>query len=419
MRCYRFELTCGNNFQFGLTNSFKEIGKAVSRNKGSLSLNQNCFGAGDNIAIDFNITYYESDKGEALNNILESNITLYNVNRYWFGQQAQKELQGALVKFFGATKITKTLANQGIKGKDITNTGIKIDSKTINLGTSCYITNDLELLQKPILYGNITNIYTKNENGTTELIITVGTPDINRTSSFSSFLLNNINKKALEIKSGTKWEKTVAQYIRSLYLKRGILPPVIKTVGNFELSQGNYIFENIDSIFNDVYSSNSLQAIIKNTFNSEITINTNGVITIRDLTKETSIKTETIQVISDNDLLTQPTITNYEGNKLEIIITLPLNNKFELGKEFILTSQNSLIFSQNFAGVGDTIQRIGNGKDFGKFIFGKFKVNQIWHSGMSRVSDPNAWTTKIQALLSDDAKQFQDSILSKFKKGFL
>lgn len=393
MRCYALYITSNKilsnvNLLFG--------NKAGGRN--DLVLAQNCFGNNEGIAIDFDLQTIEG------NDNTNKSITLYNVNRYWLGEEGGKKLKGKKIILYAGTKLTPTLINQNVYTSEY---------------QSSYIINDFQMLKCPIFNGYIQSSYIQVENGTTALILSVSTTAQDEEKQ------ENINLKLpadnLKIPSGAVWYPIVKSWIVKYYLKKLALPPIIKK-GKITKSTSSAEI-NIDNIREIMYSNNklSLQKILEANFECTITIQNNGVIIISDKDgNKDKAKGNKLNIVSDGELLTQPSIMKY-SDKQHIILTLPLTNRFELNSEFSLISKSATSFNQINTVLGDTITRYDISKNvIGKYFANNYKVIQTWHQGSSRNSDANAWITKLECQYQNSAIDNIKDILKKvYKKSWL
>lgn len=393
MRCYALYITSNKilsnvNLLFG--------NKAGGRN--DLILAQNCFGNNEGIAIDFDLQTI------AGNDNTNKSITLYNVNRYWLGEEGGRKLKGKKIILYAGTKLTPTLINQNVYSNEY---------------QSSYIMNDFQLLKRPLFSGYIQSTYNQVENGTTALILSV------ITTAQDEEKQERVNLKLpadnLKIPSGAVWFPIVKSWIVKYYLKKLALPPIIK---KGKITNTTSLAEiNIDNIRDIMYSNSklSLQKILENNFGCTITIQNNGVIIIsdKDGKKENDIGKK-LNIVSDGELLTQPSIMKY-SDKEHIILTLPLTNRFELNSEFSLISKSATSFSQVNSVIGDTIIRYDMSKNvIGKYFANNYKVIQTWHQGSSRNSDVNAWITKLECQYENNTIDNIKDILKKiYKKSWL
>lgn len=401
MRCYGLIITDGMTAAIGLSNL---IGKSKQKKSGNLILAQNCFGYNDNVAIDFDLQFIADEE------IPHKEITLYNINRYWYGKLGNKELKGKKIVLYAGTKLTPTLTRQNA-----------YNSKY----KSCYIYNDFQMISEPIFSGYIENVYTEVEGGTTAMTFTVGNePHENSKVSISTFI-----GSTLTIKSGMVWFPLVRAWIIKHYLKRLSLPPIVKkgTITN-TTTQSEINIDNIKSIESTKHSL-SLQSILKDNFNCDLIVSSNGTIIIQDAEGKKEKSSEAViqeklskNIIYDNELLTQPTIVDInEDNR--IMITLPLTNRFNLDKNnyFTLLTSSSTIFNRILT-VGDTVAKKSiNKNEIDKYWGGTYKVQQVWHTGSSRNSDINAWTTKVEGLAHGDniIGNVKELIKKIYKKSWL
>ena len=399
MRCFALYITDAQLSEIGISASIVK-GKKVKSN--DLILLQNCFGASDSVAIDFDL---QTIAGKTMPLF---NITLHNINRYWFSKSINQKLKGKKIVLYAGTKLTPLLTRQGVYNAKY---------------TSCYIYNDFQMLKSPLFSGYIQNAYTEHEGATTSLNLTVNTiPQENN----ENVGVDKITSDALKIPKGAVWYSYVKSFITKYYLKKLSLPPIIKKgkITN-ATSDAEVSVDNIKSIISDD-ASVSLQRIIETNFNCSITVSNTGTLIIADKEgkKEDDVNiTAELEnnIISDNDLLTQPAIANV-SDKTGIILTLPLTNRFNLEKKnyFSLLTRTAMTFQTNIINVGDTIARYDLKKEIGKYWYGSYKISQIWHVGSSRNSDVNAWVTKITAMPEGDIGQkLEELAKTLFKKNWL
>lgn len=394
MRCYALIISDGLTAGIGLTNF---LGKGKNTKSGSLILTQNCFGSNDSIAIDFDLQFV-NDKS-----IVDKHITLYNVNRYWHGKLAQDSLKDKRIILYAGVKLTPTLTRQNAYN---------------NKYKSCYIINDFQLIEQPLFDGYISNAYTEVENGTTALTLTV----LETAKASSSFSINSIISSPLKIPSGTVWFPLVKGWIVKYYLKKLAIPPIIKKGKITQTTSKSDI--NVDNIkgIKDNDSGLSLQSILNESFGCDIVITNNGTIIIQNAEgkKEEENTSFTTNIISDNELLTQPHLVDATDKR--IMITLPLTNRFNFQKNnmFTLITKSATIFNQ-IETIGDSVVRADLSiNEIGKYWEGVYKIVQIWHTGSSRNSDVNAWVTKIEATKTDNKIDNIKEILKNiYKKSWL
>lgn len=402
MRCFALYISSGLTASLALSNLLK----AGNSKNGDLILCQNCFGFNDSVNIEFDLQDVDGKQ------IPQKTITLYNVNRYWYSQLGNSKLKGKKIVLFGGTKITPTLTRQNAYNSSY---------------QSCYIINDFQMIKEPLFDGYISNSYTTVENGTTSLVLTVmNTPEKELKISVEDFTSNT-----LTIKSGMVWFPTVRAFILKYYLKKLSIPPIVKK-GNITktTSSAEVKVDNIRSLLSTT-DKLSLQSILRTNFNCEIHITSTGTIIIKDIeAKDPEDKTALIKkalgnnIISDSELLTQPVMVDINQDQ-RIMITLPLTNRFNFtnNKYFTLITKSATLFNQNITGVGDTVIRYskdGLADSLGKSLFGTYRITQIWHMGISRSSDINAWTTKLEAIPTDNLLDDIKEIIRKlFKKNYL
>lgn len=402
MRCFALYISSGLTASLALSNLLK--GKQ-SKN-GDLILCQNCFGFNDSVNIEFDLQDIDGKQ------IPEKTITLYNVNRYWYSQIGNSKLKGKKIVLFGGTKITPTLTRQNAYNSSY---------------QSCYIINDFQMIKEPLFDGYITNSYTTVENGTTALVLTV----MNTPEKETQIAVEDFTSNTLTIKSGMVWFPMVRAFILKYYLKKLSIPPIVKK-GNITktTSSAEVKVDNIRSLLSTT-DKLSLQSILRTNFNCEIHITSTGTIIIKDIeAKDKEDATALIKkalgnnIISDSELLTQPVMVDINNNQ-RIMITLPLTNRFNFtnSKYFTLITKSATLFNQNLTGIGDTVIRYSNDgleDAVGKYLFGTYRITQIWHTGISRSSDINAWTTKLEAIPTDNLIDNIKAIIRKlFKKNYL
>ncbi len=406
MRSFALIISEGMSAGIGLSTLLlnKDVDEVEVKND-SLILKQNCFGANDSIAIDFDLQF-TNDK-----QMPYKTITLYNVNRYWLGMFGNTKLKGKKITLYAGTKLTPTLTRQNV-----------YNSNT----KSCYIINDFQMLESPIFDGYIDNTYIEMENGTTSLTITVGSAVVENNNKFS---LSSVISSPLKIPSGTVWFPIVKSWIVKSYLKKLALPPIIKKGKITQTtSKADIDIDNIKSIkAND--TSLSLQNILSKNFGCDIVISASGTIIIQDTEGEKEEDAESLKntllnnnIISDNDLLTQPSLVDVSKDQ-RIMITLPLTNRFNFEKNssFTLITKSATIFNHTLT-QGDTVERFNFSSklELGKYWYGTYNIVQIWHTGASRNSDINAWVTKIEGVKTTDIKLNIEEALKKiYKKSWL
>lgn len=402
MRCFALYISSGLTASLALSNLLK----GGNSKNGDLILCQNCFGFNDSVNIEFDLQDVDGKQ------IPQKTITLYNVNRYWYSQLGNSKLKGKKIVLFGGTKITPTLTRQNAYNSSY---------------QSCYIINDFQMIKEPIFDGYISNSYTTVENGTTSLVLTV----INTPEKELEIAIEDFTSNTLTIKSGMVWFPMVRAFILKYYLKKLSIPPIVKK-GNITktTSSAEVKVDNIRSLLSTT-DKLSLQSILRTNFNCEIHITNTGTIIIKDIeAKDPEDKTALIKkalgnnIISDSELLTQPTMVDINQDQ-RIMITLPLTNRFNFtnNKYFTLITKSATLFNQNITGVGDTVIRYskdGLVDSLGKYLFGTYRITQIWHTGISRSSDINAWTTKLEAMPTDNLLDDIKEIIRKlFKKNYL
>lgn len=399
MRCFALYITDAKLSEVGLSVALA-TGKKLKSN--DLILTQNCFGASDSVAIEFD---FQTIAGKTMPHF---NITLHNINRYWFSRSINQNLQDKKIVLYAGTKLTPLLTRQCVYNAKY---------------PSCYIYNDFQMLQKPLFSGYIQNAYTEHEGATTSLNLTVNTiPQENN----KNVGVDAITSDTLKIPKRSVWYSYVKSFIVKYYLKKLSLPPIIKK-GKITkaMSDAEVSVDNIKSIISDD-ASVSLQRIIETNFNCSITVSNTGTLIIADKEgkKEEDVNiTEELEnnIISDNDLLTQPLIERI-SDKTGIILTLPLTNRFNLEKKnyFSLLTRTAMTFQTSIVDVGDIINRYDLKKEIGKYWYGSYKIEQIWHIGSSRNSDVNAWVTKISAMPEGDMKEkLEELAKTLFKKNWL
>ena len=406
MRCFALYITDAKLSEIGISalisqKATEEVGKVKKFKSNDLILLQNCFGASDSVAIEFDL---QTIAGKTMPHF---NITLHNINRYWFSKSINEKLKGKKIVLYAGTKLTPLLNRQGVYNAKY---------------TSCYIYNDFQMLKSPLFSGYIQNAYTEHEGATTSLNLTVNTiPQENN----ENVGIDKITSAALKIPKGAVWYSYVKSFITKYYLKKLSLPPIIKKgkITN-KTSDAEVNIDNIKSIISDD-ASVSLQSIIETNFNCSITVSNTGTLIIADKEgkkEDVNITAELENnIISDNDLLTQPAIANV-NDKTGIILTLPLTNRFNLEKKnyFSLLTRTAMTFQTSIIDVGDTIARYDLKKEIGKYWYGSYKIDQIWHVGSSRNSDVNAWVTKISAMPEGDMKEkLEELAKTLFKKNWL
>ncbi|WP_456059389.1 hypothetical protein [Brachyspira pilosicoli] len=361
MRAYRFALL--DKKEFDTTEPPKGF---YSGKKIVLEQNMDRSKTFDNIHIEFDIQQLvDNEEKEVFDT---ATIFLYNVNRYWHNENAQKIINNAKIVLYAGTKASPIHYHQGL-----------IDYKE----GSCYAFTDADITLRPIYQGYVKNAYPDMDGINTVLKLNLAN------ESFNEEITGLVQ---FNIKNGEEWRPSVKKFLEEIIKKEGLsLTTEIgePSKGSLERAKCNTNPININGIFRPSSKNGvSLAAYVKKAFN-EIIYKDGNVIYIG---QNKNIVNKPPVVIRDKNLIGQPQMTGLKT----ISFSVPMTSKFRVLQKIKLELESFVSINQMFYGEGDLGYNPLNRAD--KMFKGEYQIIQIWHKGQSRNPNAESWCTTIEAV---------------------
>ena len=360
MRAYRFVLL--DKKEFDTTEPPKGF---YSGKKIILEQNMDRSKTIDNIHIEFDIQQLVNNEEKEVFDT--ATISLYNVNRYWHNENAQKIINNAKIVLYAGTKASPIHYRQGL-----------IDPKY-----SCYAMNDNDIILRPIYQGYVKKSYPDMDGVNTILRLNLAGESFNE--EIKDLVMPNI-------KHGEKWRPAVRKFLQDIINKEGL--SLRADIGksskdSLELAESNINPININGIFRPSSKKGiSLAAFVKKTFN-EILYKEGNIIYIGE---SPNIVSKPPTIIRDRNLIGQPQMTGLKT----ISFNVPMTSKFKVLQKITLELESFVSINQMFYGNGDLgynpLNRVN------KMFKGEYQIIQIWHKGQSRNPDAESWCTTIEAI---------------------